>query len=221
MCNVATHFIYQPPWPRLAGRSLTEPTRSINGSKPSVTIRRATRVPHPPTRHTTLLPGVGRQYGMKPAHEKNTLGYWTSVHDSASWQVGFRKPGLYRVSVLQGCGAGSGGSVVSIELAGQSLEFTVEETGGFQNFVWRRNWCFSKSQGPTGWGQNDPGQTRRTRCPAQNQAWNGCHGPSPDTLDADRRLMSWANSTIDGDSYCQCLSGRDCPTYSVLAHDPD
>lgn len=73
----------------------------------------------------------------EPIRQKNTLGCWSSVDDSASWQIAFEKPGRFKVNVLQGCGKGSGGAEVSVTLAGQSLKFTVEDTGGFQEFVWR------------------------------------------------------------------------------------
>jgi hypothetical protein len=68
---------------------------------------------------------------------KNTLGYWTNVLDSASWVLDVRKPGVYTVSILQGCGDGSGGAEVEIQLGDQVVPFVVEETGGFQNFQWR------------------------------------------------------------------------------------
>jgi hypothetical protein len=35
---------------------------------------------------------------------------------------------------LQGCGKGQGGSEVQVSIGGQSLTFTVEDTGHFQNF---------------------------------------------------------------------------------------
>jgi len=38
---------------------------------------------------------------------------------------------------LQGCGNGSGGSEVEFKIAGQALKMTVQETGGFQQFVER------------------------------------------------------------------------------------
>ena len=37
--------------------------------------------------------------------------------------------------MLVGCGNGSGGSEVEVAVGEQKLTFTVEETGGFQNFV--------------------------------------------------------------------------------------
>ena len=84
-----------------------------------------------------LSPLGGPKLRYEPQLEKNTLGYWTEINDSASWQIAFDKPGLYLVSVLQGCGQGSGGAVVSVSLAEQKLEFTVVDTGGFQKFQWR------------------------------------------------------------------------------------
>jgi hypothetical protein len=47
------------------------------------------------------------------------------------------KPGRYTVQLLQGCGKGQGGSAIKVAVAGQTLDYTVEDTGGFQNFVER------------------------------------------------------------------------------------
>jgi hypothetical protein len=47
------------------------------------------------------------------------------------------------VEVLQGCGKGQGGSVVKVVSGEQSLEFTVEDTGHFQNFKRRELGTFS------------------------------------------------------------------------------
>jgi hypothetical protein len=38
------------------------------------------------------------------------------------------------VEVLQGCGKGQGGSEVEVSVGEQTLRFTVEDTGHFQNF---------------------------------------------------------------------------------------
>ena len=35
------------------------------------------------------------------------------------------------------CGKGQGGSLVAATLGDQKVEFTVEDTGHFQNFIWR------------------------------------------------------------------------------------
>lgn len=70
----------------------------------------------------------------EPKEEKNCLGFWTEAEDFAEWEFVMAKPGRYKVSVSQGCGEGNGGSRVEVRLADQKLDFTVEETGGFQNW---------------------------------------------------------------------------------------
>jgi arylsulfatase A len=67
--------------------------------------------------------------------QKDTLGFWVNVEDTASWTFQAPKAGTYRVTVLQGCGKGNGGSVVALDTQQGSCEFTVEETGHFQRFV--------------------------------------------------------------------------------------
>ncbi len=79
----------------------------------------------------------GTTLRYEPDEKKNTLGYWTNVDDWASWKIDVRKPGSFQISVLQGCGTGSGGAEVAISLAEQTLTFVVEDTGHFQNFKWR------------------------------------------------------------------------------------
>ena len=67
--------------------------------------------------------------------QKDTLGFWVNAADTASWTFQAPKAGSYRVTVLQGCGKGNGGSVVALDTPQGSCEFTVEETGHFQRFV--------------------------------------------------------------------------------------
>ena len=67
--------------------------------------------------------------------QKDTLGFWVNAEDTASWIFQAPKAGTYRVTVLQGCGKGNGGSVVALDTKQGSCEFTVEETGHFQRFV--------------------------------------------------------------------------------------
>jgi len=67
--------------------------------------------------------------------QKDTLGFWVDPTDTASWTFQVAKPGKYRVSILQGCGKGSGGSTVALEVGASKAEFTVEETGHFQRFI--------------------------------------------------------------------------------------
>ena len=77
--------------------------------------------------------GVSLRWEPKP--EKQTLGYWTQVNDRAHWDVTMTRAGRYRVEVLQGCGKGHGGSKAAVTVGGKALEFVVEDTGHFQNFV--------------------------------------------------------------------------------------
>jgi len=80
-----------------------------------------------------IIHGVQVQYEPKP--QKNTVGFWTHASDTVSWLFTVSKPGKFDVEILQGCGKGQGGSTAKIELAGQELPLTVQDTGHFQNFV--------------------------------------------------------------------------------------
>jgi len=84
---------------------------------------------------TADVHGVMLRY--EPLPHKNTLGFWTRADDWASWDFQIRRPGRFRVEILQGCGKGSGGSEVDFTIAETMLAMTVEETGGFQDFVRR------------------------------------------------------------------------------------
>ena len=79
----------------------------------------------------------GQMARYEPEPHKNTVGYWTDARDWVSWEFEVARPGTYRVEILQGCGKGSGGSKVDFNVGGQVLPVTVQDTGGFQNFVAR------------------------------------------------------------------------------------
>ena len=76
----------------------------------------------------------GTMLRYEPLPHKNTLGYWVRAEDWVAWDVQVEKPGDFRVTLRYGCGNGSGGSEVNISIGGQTLPFTVKETGGFQNW---------------------------------------------------------------------------------------
>ena len=80
--------------------------------------------------------GTKLQYETKP--HKNTVGYWVNVTDQVCWDFAVVLGGRFDVEIHQGCGTGHGGSTVAIEVAGQNREFTVKDTGHFQNFVPRK-----------------------------------------------------------------------------------
>jgi arylsulfatase A-like enzyme len=73
----------------------------------------------------------------EPQTYKNVLGYWTNPEDWADWEFDVATAGKYEVEVQQGCGKGSGGAEVAVEVAGLTLKFTVQDTGHFQNFIQR------------------------------------------------------------------------------------
>lgn len=77
--------------------------------------------------------GITLRY--EPLPHKNTVGFWTNPDDYATWEFTVAKPGRYEVEILQGCGKGQGGSEAKMVIDGQTLTFTVEDTGHFQNFV--------------------------------------------------------------------------------------
>ena len=54
-----------------------------------------------------------------------------------SWEIVAERAGSYAVEVLQGCGKGSGGSEVEVQVGDASARFVVQDTGHFQNFVRR------------------------------------------------------------------------------------
>lgn len=79
----------------------------------------------------------GENLRFEPQPHKNTIGYWSNVKDTADWRFSLQKSGDYEIDILQGCGKGHGGSQVEVHVESQSLMFEVQETGHFQNFVWR------------------------------------------------------------------------------------
>ncbi len=81
---------------------------------------------------------LGTSLRYEPAEEKQTLGFWTRPTDAATWSFTVKQAGEFDVEVLQGCGPGQGGSVMTLDFdaarASPPLEFAVEATGGFQDF---------------------------------------------------------------------------------------
>jgi hypothetical protein len=103
---------------------------AVTGRSPSV--RTAERTIRLLARHARTH---GRTMRYEPEPFKDTLGYWVDAGDWADWSLDIPKAGVYEVEVLQGCGGGNGGSEVEVRLGGQSLRFTVRETGHFQHFI--------------------------------------------------------------------------------------
>ena len=109
-----------------------EMNAAIKGGTPSIT---------PATGDIRLHAKDARVHGKtmryEPQTNKNVLGYWTNAGDWASWDFEVATAGIYEVEVQQGCGKGSGGAIVNVEIDDQVLTFTVEDTGHFQNMIQR------------------------------------------------------------------------------------
>ena len=108
----------------------TEMNRVVAGQKTilkdasgEITLTAATGTPH------------GKNLRYEPETYKNVLGYWTEVDDWADWELTIPKNGKYEVEVQCGCGANNGGSVVRLEVGSESLQWTVRDTGHFQNMI--------------------------------------------------------------------------------------
>ena len=88
---------------------------------------------------------AGDKIRYEPQPFKNTVGYWAGLQNTATWSMNVAKAGKFNVAILQGCGTGNGGSTAEIKLSrasardvsAASIEFEVQETGHFQNFIWR------------------------------------------------------------------------------------
>lgn len=92
--------------------------------------------------HAFAAATTGKKLRFEPQPHKNTVGYWVNENDVATWTMDLDVGGTFNVGILQGCGGDQGGSdmQLSIERDGETiaeLEFVAEETGHFQNFVWR------------------------------------------------------------------------------------
>lgn len=105
---------------------------AIKGRNPSVT---------PATGDVRLHAQDARVHGdtlrYEPQPNKNVLGYWTNAGDWADWEFDITHAGTYEIEVQQGCGSGSGGAEVAVEVAGKSFKFTVQDTGHFQQMIQR------------------------------------------------------------------------------------
>jgi len=71
----------------------------------------------------------------EPKPKKLCIGFWGNPDDYPVWNYTVVTPGRYEVVLTQGCGRGAGGSRAVLETAEASLEFTVKDTGGYQNWI--------------------------------------------------------------------------------------
>lgn len=86
----------------------------------------------------------GEKLLYEPQSHKNTIGYWTIVTDSVTWQFQIDQPGDFNVALLQGLGEGQGGSSAELVIESRSTDYQTTQsfeprvTGHFQNFQWNQ-----------------------------------------------------------------------------------
>jgi hypothetical protein len=88
-----------------------------------------------PAKHAQV---TGEKIQFEPLTHKNTVGYWVNANEFATWKFKTTQNSKWDVHILQGCGAGQGGSLIQLDFGSQQLQHRVVETGHFQNFRWKR-----------------------------------------------------------------------------------
>jgi len=71
---------------------------------------------------------VGRSLLYHPQAAMDALGSWRDPEDYVEWTIQVRRPGKYRVVVLQSCEEDQGGSQMEVRLGEETLRFRVKET---------------------------------------------------------------------------------------------
>ena len=74
------------------------------------------------------------QIRYEPKPEKDCLGYWREKEDWAEWVFDVSDTGRFTLAIHYGCGNGNHGSRVAVLVNDQTVEFDVEDTGGFQTW---------------------------------------------------------------------------------------
>ncbi|MDA0835452.1 MAG: sulfatase-like hydrolase/transferase [Planctomycetota bacterium] len=125
----------------LATAAETEPVWTDWRAAMNAAVKGRKAIVTPATGDIRLHAIAARVHGEKLRYEpepyKNVLGYWTVVTDWAEWEFDVENPGRYEVEIQQGCGTGSGGAEVAVEVGGETLTLTVQETGHFQQMILR------------------------------------------------------------------------------------
>jgi len=111
-------------WRKEMNRVVAGKKAVLQDTSKEITLTAATGTPH------------GKKLRYEPEPYKNVLGYWTEVDDWADWDLAIPSDGTYEIEVQCGCGAKNGGSVVRLEIGDESLQWTVRDTGHFQNMIY-------------------------------------------------------------------------------------
>ena len=124
----ATAAVMEPKWKEWR----TQMNAATTGKKPAIT---------PAAGDIRLHAKDARVHAKnmryEPQPNKNVLGFWTNPEDWADWEFEVAKAGKYEIEIQQGCGKGSGGAEVNVEIGGQTMKFIVQDTGHFQHMITR------------------------------------------------------------------------------------
>jgi alpha-L-fucosidase len=66
--------------------------------------------------------------------DRDNVGYWSDAKEWVSWDLKVKKPGTFRVEIVYSCPEEGAGGEYAVEIAGQKLAGTVEDTGDWSMF---------------------------------------------------------------------------------------
>ena len=77
---------------------------------------------------------VGSKAQFQSSHGKDNIGFWTDRRDYVQWPFRVKDGGAFTVHVAYACPEGEAGSEFTVEVGGQQLAGTVENTGSWDDF---------------------------------------------------------------------------------------
>ena len=128
----------------------------------------------------------GKTLRYESAQNKDVLGYWSIQVIGLSGTFYLKTPGEYEVEVQQGCGQGSGGAEVAVEIDDQTLKFIVRD------YRW-----LSELDSPTGRQCETRGRQTFAGSKAAIEAWRCRDGPAT-RGGSSRRLRRASRSASKG-----------------------
>ncbi len=86
----------------------------------------------------TLPAKLAKVVGKKAAYEEATdaIGYWTDAADQVGWLLNGVQRGNFKLRLQFACDPGDAGSVIEVNVGGETKTFTVPPTGGWAMFEW-------------------------------------------------------------------------------------
>lgn len=109
------------PWRKEMNRVVANKKPKLKETRSVIRLTAAASNPH------------GKKIIYEPQPNKDVVGYWTEVEDWVDWELVVPAEGTYEIEVH--CGCAGGGSEVALQIGNSSLEWTVRDTGHFQNII--------------------------------------------------------------------------------------